>query len=45
MARCRWNFDPSLTFTAYDANPQEFYVVCTDIESGQPVYHKYLGPK
>lgn len=30
-------------FTAYDANPQEFYVVCTDIESGQPVYHKYLG--
>ena len=30
-------------FTAYNANPQEFYVVCTDIESGQPVYHKYLG--
>lgn len=30
-------------FAAYDANPQEFYVVCTDIESGQPVYHKYLG--
>ena len=30
-------------FDAYDANPQEFYVVCTDIESGQPVYHKYLG--
>ena len=22
-------------FAAYDANPQEFYVVCTDIESGQ----------
>ena len=30
-------------FAAYDANPQEFYVVCTDIKSGQPVYHKYLG--
>ena len=32
-------------FTAYDANPQEFYVVCTDIESGQPVYHIYLGQR
>lgn len=28
---------------AYENNPMEFYVVCTDIESGKPVYHKYTG--
>lgn len=28
---------------AYEKNPMEFYVVCTDIESGKPVYHKYTG--
>ena len=25
---------------AYDANPTDFWMVCTDILSGQPVYHK-----
>ena len=28
-------------FAAYEANPMEFFVVCTDVESGQAVYHKY----
>lgn len=30
-------------FDAYDKNPMDFYVVCTDIETGCPVYHKYTG--
>lgn len=30
-------------FETYRANPMEFYVVCTDIESGKAVYHKYEG--
>lgn len=30
-------------FEAYQKNPMEFYVVCTDIESGKAVYHKYEG--
>ena len=30
-------------FAAYEQNPMEFYVVCTDIETGRPVYHKYSG--
>ena len=30
-------------FDTYESNPMEFYVVCTDIETGQPVYHKYEG--
>lgn len=30
-------------FDTYMANPMEFYVVCTDIESGKPVYHAYEG--
>ncbi len=30
-------------FDTYLKNPVEFYVVCTDIESGKPVYHKYTG--
>ena len=30
-------------FEAYESNPMEFYVVCTDIESGSAVYHKYEG--
>lgn len=30
-------------FDTYLKNPAEFYVVCTDIESGKPVYHKYMG--
>lgn len=30
-------------FEAYTANPMDFYVVCTDVETGKPVYHKYTG--
>lgn len=30
-------------FDTYESNPTEFYVVCTDIESGQAVYHNYGG--
>ena len=30
-------------FDAYERNPMEFYVVCTDIETGMPVYHKHTG--
>ena len=30
-------------FDAYSRNPMEFYVVCTDIETGEPVYHRYDG--
>ena len=25
---------------AFEANPMEFYLVCTDVETGEPVYHK-----
>ena len=35
-------YDP-FDFDTYMANPMEFYVVCTDIESGEPVYHAYEG--
>ena len=30
-------------FEAYKKNPMEFYTVSTDVESGEPVYHKYGG--
>lgn len=30
-------------FEAYHRNPMAFYVVCTDIETGRPVYHQYDG--
>lgn len=30
-------------FDAYEKNPMEFYVVCTDIETGNAVYHKFEG--
>lgn len=30
-------------FDTYQSNPMEFYVVCTDVESGKAVYHKYEG--
>lgn len=35
-------YDP-FDFETYQANPMEFYVVCTDIETGKAVYHKYEG--
>lgn len=35
-------YDP-FDYTAYEANPMEFFVVCTDIESGKAVYHSYQG--
>lgn len=30
-------------FVAYANNPMDFYVVCTDVDTGKAVYHKYLG--
>lgn len=30
-------------FETYSSNPMEFYVVCTDVETGQAVYRKYDG--
>ncbi len=30
-------------FAAYERNSMPFYVVATDIETGQPVYHEYGG--
>lgn len=30
-------------FDTYQSNPTAFYVVCTDIETGQAVYHNYGG--
>lgn len=30
-------------FETYEKNPMDFFVVCTDIVSGKPVYHKYEG--
>lgn len=30
-------------FNTYENNPMEFYVVCTDVETGKPVYHKFEG--
>ena len=30
-------------FDTYQSNPLDFYVVCTDIETGEAVYHNYGG--
>ena len=30
-------------FEAYARNPMAFWVVCTDVETGEAVYHEYLG--
>lgn len=30
-------------FDTYQNNPMEFYVVCTDLETGKAVYHNYTG--
>ncbi len=30
-------------FETYKSNPMEFYLVCTDVETGKPVYHRYEG--
>ncbi len=30
-------------FDTYRKNPMEFWLVCTDIETGLPVYHRYDG--
>ena len=30
-------------FAAFKQNPMEFYLVCTDVETGKPVYHRYEG--
>lgn len=28
-------------FDTYESNPMEFYIVCTDVDTGGAVYHKY----
>lgn len=35
-------YDP-FDFDTYGKNPMKFYLVCTDIETGEPVYHPYDG--
>ncbi len=30
-------------FDAYSQNPMRFYVVCTDVNTGEAVYHEYTG--
>lgn len=30
-------------FDAFHKNPMEFWVVCTDVRTGKPVYHRYEG--
>lgn len=30
-------------FDTYQKNPMDFYVVCTDLETGKAVYHNYTG--
>ena len=35
-------YDP-FDYDAYSQSPMEFYVVCTDVETGKPVYHRYEG--
>ena len=30
-------------FQAYEANPMEFHIVCTDIVTGKPHYHEFKG--
>lgn len=30
-------------FDTYQNNPMDFYVVCTDLETGKAVYHNYTG--
>lgn len=35
-------YDP-FDYDAYSKSPMEFYVVCTDVDTGKPVYHLYGG--
>ena len=35
-------YDP-FDFETYINNPMEFYVVCTNVETGEPVYKKFEG--
>lgn len=35
-------YDP-FDYDAYSQSPVEFYVVCADVETGKPVYHRYEG--
>ena len=30
-------------YETYERNPMEFWVVCTDVDTGKPVYHRYEG--
>ena len=33
-------YDP-FDYDTYESNPMEFYIVCTDVDAGKAVYHKY----
>lgn len=35
-------YDP-FDYESYAKSPMEFYVVCTDVDTGKPVYHRYEG--
>ena len=35
-------YDP-FDFETFESSPAAFYVVCTDVETGKPVYHQYTG--
>ena len=35
-------YDP-FDYDAFQKNPMEFYVVCTDVDTGKAEYHKYEG--
>lgn len=35
-------YDP-FDFATFASNPMEFHLVCTDVETGKPVYHQYGG--
>jgi len=35
-------YDP-FDYDAYEKSPMEFYVVCSDVERGEAVYHRYEG--
>ena len=34
-------YHDAFDFDAFESNPVEFHVVCTDVETGKPVYHLY----
>lgn len=39
-----YELDP-MDFETFDKNPMEFYGVCTNVETGRPLYHKFSNGK